>query len=878
MRRHVFVLFITGLFAVAIGKAQPLVTLKVESTPVTNVLQYFAEEYDLQLAYDVDLLAERSISISLDNLDVQTALYQVLEAAALDYLTLSETRLLIRPSNEPPPLKPVTISGRITDTSNGAPLPFATVLIKGKTIGTTADENGYYQLSWADTLKMPLVLESSYLGYATRSYRLSSARTQALNWRLQASPSSISTITITDKWPSIALSPKDQSISLRPSSILNSPGGQVDVMRSVQLLPGIAAHNDRSAGLNVRGSQGDENLMMWDGMLLYNVDHFFGAFGAINANMVEEVKLYKNTFPIEYGGRTASVLKIQGKKDLQTFRHTVGVGSLLLEGATQLPITPTMHLHIGGRATTNELGNSDLFQVLNQEVDLTGGLAQLVTNNEQVRVQPAFGFYDLNAKWQWQVSTNTYIDINAFNSQDAYQYEYNLEFRTRNQDRDLNNISTFKEKNDWSNEAVSMRWHQQWATNWKSEWSTGYSRYKLDEESDITTTRIFPDGNERRHGQALSRANELTTWYGNWKHYLQINEQQEWQFGLRTQRENSITSIINDTISVLGGDEGAWQSALYGAWNWESTDWQLQLGLHQTYYTGTKKWYASPRILANYQVDDQLLFKASLQANQQFLRSYYHENRFGRTVHVRSMAEGDRWPVSTTWQGMLGLTQRWSSLSLDIEAYYKHTDGVLEHTAIVNSLPEVEEPVGPPLNFSVFQGEGQVIGLDVLLRGEWKAYNTSLSYTLSRSTRQFEELFKGATYLSQDDRPHQLNWAHEYSQGNWTLSGVYVMASGRPYTDLAIVDLPPDRRDRSQADQRRIPAYHRFDLALQRQFNWSKLEAYASVSVFNLLNQDNILYSQRIVSVAQENNRKVLLGNELELLDRSVAILFGLRF
>ena len=134
---------------------------------------------------------------------------------------------------------------------------------------------------------------------------------------------------------------------------------------------------------------------------------------------------------------------------------------------------------------------------------------------------------------------------------------------------------------------------------------------------------------------------------------------------------------------------------------------------------------------------------------------------------------------------------------------------------------------------------------------------------------------KLARYASQDDRPHQIQWVNTLQAGNWSFSGVYIMASGRPYLDLSSNNLASDRRERLPEDLRRIPNYHRVDLSARYEIPLEKAKVHASLSILNLFDHDNTLYEQQIYSIPNQNNRTLLLGNELQLLNRTWSISLG---
>ena len=881
-KKCTLVLLFLLLMGAARVSAQQLVEEHFEQTPLDQVFDLFSSKYGLLLNYDPSICEGQVVNLLVQEGDVLRAFYRVLDNAQLEYLTLDHNRILIRPASATPaPLSYWKVSGLITDAATGEPLPFASVHCAQYGWGDSADADGRYQILIPDTISHSLLFESRYLGYSSSAIRVTTGAHRQLNFELAASTQEIGMVVVIEELPTFSINLQEQGLVVRPDEQLPALGISNDLMRTLQLLPGVSASNDRSAALQVRGSQATDNLIMWDGMLLYNVDHLFGAFGAVNGNLVESATLYKNTFPIEYAGRSASVLQIRSFGQEAPSSTSLQLGNLVAEGASRLSLNDRWQLQIGGRSSLNRLVNTDLFGQLSQQVDLNGAnLNEALQESQQVQIQPAFNFYDLNGKLSWQASKNTYIDLNAFGSSDQYDYDYALVFNTRLPNRLGSNTLRFTEESKWANQAFSGRWRQQWSENWKSELTLGYSQYQETEWSSTTLERERPDTEISAVSRVNQRSNQVTGYHANWTHTYTRPSGHTLTFGTRLTDEQVQLAISNDSLNLLLNEAQATQLGVFAAHNWQWEQWQLQLGVHGTYYDGTDNIYASPRLLLGFRANDKWYLKGSLNLYHQYLRRYYSENRFGRSFQIWTLADDQTWPVSQTQQGMLGFTYRNGSFSLDVEGFHKFTKGVLEYTTLLNNIEETETGgvAGGQNTFRLSEGTGQVSGIDILLRQEWKKLRSNLSYTYSRSTRQFSDLFRGQTYASQDDRPHQLQWSNSWHNEHWAFSGVYVMASGRPYFDLLDSNFASDRRNRSPDNLRRIRSYHRVDLSARYSFALGKASAHAALSVFNLLNRDNTLYEQQIYAIPSQDNRNLLLGNELQLLERTWSFSVGMEF
>ncbi|MEM9931890.1 MAG: hypothetical protein AAF840_19030, partial [Bacteroidota bacterium] len=346
---------------------------------------------------------------------------------------------------------------------------------------------------------------------------------------------------------------------------------------------------------------------------------------------------------------------------------------------------------------------------------------------------------------------------------------------------------------NWQNAAVNINWIRERSNGRKQTWTLGHSQYDSDGQFDLRLSRNGPLNLTLGEASVLQN-NQVQHSHFRW-HETKADDQQTLTYGLRAEWDQVVLNVSNDTSIVLANDTSQYQVAAFVGKQWLREKWQWQTGVHLTYYSGTQKVYPSPRISASYTLNDSWQLKTALQYQQQFLRAYYHENRFGRSFQIWSLANDHRQPPAQSSQIMLGGTWKKGPWLLDIEGYYRYTSGTLEHVSFRSGFdPDSQLPQGSRM-FALFEGNGEVLGLDVLFRYTKGGYQGWLAYTLSRATRTVDPLFQGAAYPSVDDRRHQLDWVHQYRWKDWRFTAVYVGASGAPFLPLA--DAPRERNSRS---------------------------------------------------------------------------------
>jgi hypothetical protein len=872
MRQLVFWLSLLPVSLVA----QQRVTEQFLKEPLADVFDVFEQKYGLSIAYDAAAVAPHTLSLQLSDEPVVQALYRVLDASGMEYRTLAEDKILVRPKSAELsyPAGSNLLSGIIRDAATQAPLPFASIHWVGQPVGDCADIDGVFTLA-LPAVDTSISLEVRYIGYESK--RVTYILGQPLpDLSLKPAKVRIPEIVVVEMLPGLSTNGRDQFYTIRPGALLPGLGSQLDPFRQLQLLPGVGAHNDFSSGLQVRGGMPDENLIVWDGMILYDIDHFFGIFSSVDGNLLESVRLYKNSFPAEYGGRTASIVEMASPKGLP--EQTTGsatLSNLLLQGNLSVPLGNRMSLTGGGRITHSNLGTSSLFQAFSQQLDLPGRDDESPLVDRLIQVQPAFKFHDAFVKWRWQLSGKTALEVNAFSSSDAYDYEYGFDFRQRLRDELIISQSLVTEKSGWQNQAWSGRLQHEWNDKWSSTLTIGGSRYEEMERTTTSFRRVFQD-TTRAFGTDNLRYNDLDGLHLNWKNIWMPQPGATYTLGYRMEHNATTLDLENDDMPIRTRASSGTQYALYAGGQYELGDWDWSWASHLTWYSRTQQPYLSPRLRARYRWSDQWSANASLSRYHQFLRRYYHENRFGRSVAVWELANEEAVPVAHANQATVGLQYNGGSISWEIGGFFKRIEGSLQHAALISGLGTEGDPRPRNRQFQLFSGDGRNYGAEVLLRKSGDRYTSWLSYTLSRSLQRYPTAFQNEWFPTQEDRPHQLSWYNEYRVNGWAFSATYVHASGAPFLDTSLDDFRDEREQGAPDYYQRIAAYHRLDLSAAYTIPLKGSELTFGASVYNLADAPNTLYRQQFygIDLPAPNlpNRTAVLGNELQLLGRTWSV------
>lgn len=862
-----------------------------QAQTLQEILQVLEQKYACKLTYEHEAIQGIFITKKIKKKPLKEAIASIFEQTPLDYELLQEKQLLIRKKRPPKIGDIIRLYGRIIDKTSQQALAYATIFVN-KTQGTESDDSGAFVLEMPFT-EQPIELSIQYVGYETQTTVIQKEQIyQPIHIQLATQNLEIASVTIVEQTPAITQKAARGEMTVDVDALNKLPAfaGGNDVFRNLQMLPGISAHDDLSANLSIRGSNGDENMMVMDGITLYNVGHYFGIFSAINPNLADKVTVYKNAFPVEYGGRTAGVVDIK-TNELSTNKAKGGVELNLLTSNLwlELPLSKNMGLLIGGRITNKDIADTPLFNALNQNTQspqTSNNLNNLAAQQRLTSVEPDFRFYDINAKWAWEMSPKTKATLSFFRGFDRFNYSIEEDLKTRTDNQQvINRTYNYTEEVEWYNQGGSLQVEQAWTSNFNSKLTLSNSFYLNERGVSNTLLKERFSGIDTTAESANEQYNGIHAKEINLKNNWMINDQHLFTFGYNmVNSEVNVAIEVNDR-EVLKKEAAAQQHSLFLQHKAQWGDkWDVQLGLRNTYYTQTKQLYWSPRISMAYAVNESLQLKGSWSYYNQFLRQSYHEDRFGRTFDFWVLGGTAAFPVANSKNTMLGLRYLNNWLDVDVELYQKKATGVIEHALQVVGF-DGETVTTAQSAYKVFSGKGLTRGVDILLKKTSGNYTGWIAYTLSKSTNSFPDIRNGATFPAQNDRRHQLKVIQQYQWKKWDFSATYVYSSGRPYTDLSILSEMSEDRNNLRPEDRisYLESYQRMDIGANYNFLLWSGKAKIGASIFNLLNRKNVKYRQYVYTLPDRDDlntdiKSTVIGTELEMLGFTPNVTFSVEF
>ena len=749
-----------------------------------------------------------------------------------------------------------TISGYIQDALTGEKLIGANVFDSETYDGTITNTYGFYSLTLPKGSKAITV---SYIGYATQELTVDLSSDQTVTVELSVNNELQEIEIIAERQKNVAEESSMSTIDVPILQIKKVPAllGEVDVLKALQLLPGVQSGGEGSSGLYVRGGSPDQNLILLDGVPVYNVSHVFGFFSVFNPDAIKDVKLIKGGFPARYGGRLSSVLEINMKEgNMKEFHGAGSIGlvasKLTLEGPIKTDKTSFL---ISGRRTYIDLLARPLVSAgFRSEGEGTSG-----------RVD-AF-FYDVNAKINHIFSEKDRLYFSVYGGQDRFGADVKEE--------DDNFLDENKGGLGWGNITSALRWNHLWSSKLFSNTSLTYSRYRLGTDVGIRSVDKVNDDSEEFVLEYESGIYDLAArldfdYYPNPNHFI--------RFGV---------SAVNHSFEPgefrLFAADGPFQiDTLLGQTNIQSQEYDLyveddmritsklkaNVGLHYSGFSVQNTFYNSlqPRVSLRYLLSDNQSIKASFASMAQYINLLSSEN-----IGLPS----DIWVPSTakirpqeSWQVALGYAFKLTKdLDVTVEGYYKEMKNLVSYKEGESFFDENLRDWGD----RVTQGDGESYGGEVFIQKKTGVFTGWIGYTLSWTNRQFDDLNFGEKFPFTFDRRHDISVVGQYEiSDRINIAATWVYGTGNAVTLAnstykAIIpavnsDNPIGREVEfySSRNNFRVPAYHRFDIGINFSKQKSKHTRTWSFGAYNTYNRKNPFYVFLDTDVTfDQNNQRV---------------------
>lgn len=631
-----------------------------------------------------------------------------------------------------------TINGYIRDKETGETLVGASVLLSGTRMGTISNKSGYYALSEITPGRYTVVF--SYLGYERREMvvELKKRESRRIDIELTSEAVELEEVVVErdrfDETREISVS--RFNIPIRQITKLRV-GGEADVFRSLQYLPGVLASSQISSGLYIRGGSPDQTLVLLDGSAVYNPSHLFGFFSTFNPDAIKDVDLIKGGYPAEYGGRLSAVLDlVQKDGNRNTFGGTASLGLISSRLSTEGPV-----------------GNGAWFLGFRRTyIDMLTSLIE--TDAEPL---PDYYFYDINGKISQDFGPSDKIFLSGFISAD---------------DLDFDNNAGFNGTMGIGNNLLSGSWTHLFGDNLFSVFHLSYSRYR----------NSFSSRSAGFETEARNVIQDYTV-KGNLEWFVSS----DWTLkgGLEANRyllsylqnftgDADSSATEGEGSAVMNIDAADLTASAFLQSNYRFSNLlSLQTGLRFNYYDLRGMVKVDPRIALRYQLQDYIAVKAAF--------GVYHQ--YFRLASLPDFSFFDTWlPTDSTVDPsraihyVLGVeTRPFDGIDFNVDLYYKD----LAHVSELNQF----QTRGKTVRDFFYDGTGEAYGIELFLQKKSGRFTGWAGYALGWINVRFNELNRGVAFRPKWDRRHDFKLVAQYRLSeSWDVSATFTFQSGQSYT------------------------------------------------------------------------------------------------
>jgi len=758
----------------------------------------------------------------------------------------------------PPAASNFTLSGIIRDRSTGEALPFAAVQVKGTTIGTSTNTDGYFTLLKVPTDTSTLFVQ--YVGYQKTPVFLSPLVPKK-NLEIEIRPQSqaLKEVRISANKDDVVFVKKEEvgTIKLTPLKIEQLPSiGEKDMMRSFQLMPGISASNESSSGLYVRGGTPDQNLVLYDGFTVYHVDHLYGFFSAFNSNALKDIQLYKGGFESRFGGRISSVTEITSKEGNQK-RVNAGVDISMLSTNVfvEIPVGKRFTSFMAFRKSYQGAIYNMIFKKFNKTrtqdaPDVGIGPGRRYSQSDDITSY----FYDLNGKFTYKPSDKDIISLSVFNGTDKLDNSFASDipsFGQFNANFSMNSVDL----TSYGNIGTSLKWSRKWSSKLYGNTIISYSNYYNKRNRSSERTLINPNDVTTTSMSGVFENNDLKDYSFKSDYQFELTGNSQLQFGaFATLYDIKYSYAQSDTVTILDRNGKALLSGGYIQTRTKLFNDRLQIipGLRADYFETTRKVYLEPRAAISFNLTDNLVLKGSTGKFYQFANRVTREDIMSGSKEFWILADGNSVPISSAIHYIAGISYESPGYTFSAEAYYKRIHNLTEYSLRINA-----SPMGVDYNENFFNGYGFARGIELLAQKNSGALNGWISYTLGEARNHFDQYGEGY-FPANQDVTHEFKIVGLYKFRRWDFSATWIYATGRPYTapsgayTMTLLDgTTQDFFTVTTKNSIRLPDYHRFDISANYKLLMGKKEdikrrelGTVSFSIFNVYNHKNIWYKQ----------------------------------
>lgn len=817
-KQIVFFLFVfCGTFNIQSQKKQ------FKNAPLKEVLLVLEKEHKVKFSFPDALIEGKRISFDYSSFSFDEITKNLQEKTNLFFQKVTKRYIIISSKNA---ISKSTACGYVLDIITEKPLNGASVITTSKLLGINTDEEGYFELKG---IKETDSIQISFPGYIPTVFPVSKfSKSPCVVIDLKEQSSWLQEVLI-DSYLTKGITKKTNgSVTISPKRLGILPGlTEPDVLQSLQLLPGINSPNETASGLHIRGGTPDQNLILFDGIKMYNSAHFFGMISAFNPYITNKVKVFRSGASAEYGNHVSGVIDIETENEFSDrFSGGFGTNYTHSDAFLKIPLTKKLGVLISARRSFTDIIQSSTFNRVSKKVFQNTIIARNAKANQDFfESENKFFFTDINTKVIYQPTQNDKVTFSYLLVRNKLNYQFNS----------INNNYKTGDYLQIKNSGIRTKWNHQWSKKFTQTTSFYMSNYNYHYNYDgffnfntvishaaLKDNLIDDFGIKTVLKNEIDKTKNVSFGYEFLKNKIKYNLSRNYSnapnfdYNIKENNRNSTHAIF----------------AEYAFKNNNNT--ALHFGLRANNFSLTKKTFLAPRIYGQLKIGQGVLLKSSIESKQQNISQLieFDTSDFGLENQVWVLADGKDNPILKSKQITFGFVFKKRAWTIDVDFYRKKINGL---TSFIRGFINTANTssIGSSLSH----------GIDILVKKKWVNYSSWVSYSYGKTDYTFKELNNGNPFAGNFDSRHNFLWTHNLKSGNFNFSLGWNFRTGIPYSEGMSLD-SNNQVVYKEINSKRLPNYTKLDFSSTYSFSFNKRNTWKGklgISLLNLFDKKNII-------------------------------------
>ncbi len=815
---------------------------KVKNTfSLDSLLIEIQQKKNIFISYNTKIVAKKQIVLNKEVVTVLDFLNEIEKQTNLVFQKIGDTNYI---------LKRKKICGYLINENNNEVIPNSTIVLIPSGNHAFTDAKGYFDITLKNN---DTHLLFNTLGFNEKKISLTNFKSEiCTEIYLQEQPFALDEIVINNYLTDGFSKKIDNSILINPTKSGLLPGvRKTDVLQSIQLLSGIHSPNDTATGLNIRGSTPDHNLILWDGIKLYRNDHFFGMISAVNANIIDNVTLFKNSSPSFYGSHLAGVIDIQSDNKIpERTKWGIGMNSLSVDTYLKTKISKKLGVFISARRSFSDIFETGTFANFYSQIfqnkrvtDLGRGIT---VENPVEDKNNQFNFTDITTKLLFE------IDHKHTLSSSFFYFKNKLKSNLFFNEIDFVISDALEMKNIGIGTKLKTNWNDRFSSNIKFD----YVSFDYDYSGRETISDLF-DFDAKKTNTINEFNFDALTNYKVTDNYNTINgisiNKSSIDFLINT---NKTIEFDND-INIESNNGSNLNTSIYSQHEYISDKWFLRGGIRADYFNTFKKVYIQPSIYISNTLNDVMKINFSAEVQYQAISQITElsTKNFGLENQVWIISNNEKIPLLRSDQISLGASYNKKNWLIDASVYYKKITNL---TSFIFDFAET------PNNINT--GKSIIKGIEFFIKRKFNNFNSQLSYTYTDNNLVFPGINNGQPFQNGFNVKHDLSLIQSYKYKKLQLTLGWKYKTSRPFTPAT--NLTGDNSENIAINYGEINSaflnnFHRMDFSAEYNFKFKKdgnTNASIGFELLNLYNQSNPLIRKYRITVNPNNVNVFNLG------------------